>query len=126
MQQRSNNNIRATVEELEDVLMKEKESLLTSSADNLEELTRMKNVLLETLGELTSQGGHNYGGETLESINRCYLLNRENAQLVNHRLKITRQSLGLIRKHADSSEVLLYDPDGKVKQKVASINNVKV
>lgn len=126
MQNSTQNIISHTVEELEIVLVQEKEVLLGSRTNSLNDLIDKKNNLLTLLGDLNNKESKNVAAETLASINRCYLLNRENAQLLNHRLKITRQSLGLIREQVHASEVLLYNPDGKVRYKVASTNNLKV
>lgn len=121
-----NQLISKTIQELENILSKEKELLLGPPGEKIEYLAEKKNDLIALLARESGSYREDYTPEILAAIERCHSRNRENAGLVNQRLKITRQSLGIIRQYIGNDVVSLYDTTGKLNQKIESRKVIKV
>jgi len=121
--------IRADARTLLQLLERERNILLGPHSTNTSDIAVEKNKLIDTIEQRMSvlrQTGSNSALseeqliELSDVLSQCKTINAENSALVNQRLATIRQSIAVIRTATHSTDVELYNRQGKHAQSAVS------
>lgn len=109
-------------QELEQILLRERNVLLGPHTTSAGEIAVIKNKLIDSIELRMADYLKSSGGEILNVtevsqlttiLTRCKELNSDNNALVNQRLNTVRQSISVIRNATNSDNLQLYTEQGK-------------
>lgn len=108
-------------QELEALLIRERDVLLGPHTENTAKLAAEKETIIQRVQvkmqrfSKSSKGGDKINPamtELMDLLARCKTINSENNSLINQRLNIVRQSIAIVRTTVDNNNIELYTNQG--------------